>query len=72
MPHRGRREAGVRFELNCAADRDGRLEGTLAWEDGGGPVPFSGALELLRLLEDHIPRRRAAENQAAPGAGGEP
>lgn len=62
----------MRFELNCAADRDGRLEGTLAWEDGGGPVPFSGTLELLRLLEDHIPRRRAAENQAAPGAGGEP
>jgi hypothetical protein len=68
MPHQGRREAGVRFELNCA-DRDGRLEGTLAWEDGCGSVPFSGTLELLRLLEDHIPRRRAAENQAAPGAG---
>lgn len=62
----------MRFELNCAADRDGRLEGTLAWEDGGGPVPFSGTLELLRLVEDHTSRPRAGENEAAPGAGGEP
>lgn len=55
----------MRFELNCAADREGRLEGTLDWEDGG-PVPFSGTLELLRLLEDHTPRL-ARENEAAPG-----
>jgi hypothetical protein len=41
----------VRFELDCTADRDGRLEGTLGWKDGR-PVPFSGTLELLRLLED--------------------
>lgn len=61
----------MRFELNCAADRDGRLEGTLAWEDGGGPVSFSGTLELLRLLEDHTPRRSAARNQAAPGTSDE-
>jgi hypothetical protein len=39
----------VRFEMNCAADRDGRLEGTLAWEDSSDPVSFSGTLELLRL-----------------------
>jgi hypothetical protein len=56
----------VRFELNCTADRDGRLEGTLSWEDGG-PADFSGTLELLRLLEDHTPRRPAARNQATPG-----
>lgn len=61
----------MRFELDCAADRDGRLEGTLHWDDGG-PVPFSGTLELLRLLEDHAPRRLTGENQAAPGTGGQP
>ena len=60
--------AGVRFELDCAADRDGRLEGTLAWE-AGHPIHFSGTLELLRLLEDHTPRRLAAENEAPPGTG---
>jgi hypothetical protein len=59
----------MRFELDCAADRDGRLEGTLGWE-GGGPVPFSGTLELLRLLEDHAPRRPAGRDQAIPGTGG--
>jgi hypothetical protein len=62
----------VRFELNCAADRDGRLEGTLAWEDSSDPVSFSGTLEFLRLIEDHTPRRSAARNQAAPGASEEP
>lgn len=61
----------MRFELNCASDRDGRLEGTLGWEDGS-PVPFSGTLELLRLLEDHAPRRLARENDAALGTGDEP
>ena len=61
----------MRFELDCAADRDGRLEGTLEWEHGG-PVPFSGTLELLRLLEDHTPRRPAAKKQAPPGTSEEP
>jgi hypothetical protein len=61
----------VRFELDCTADRDDRLEGTLGWEDGS-PVPFSGTLELLRLIEDHTPRRPAAKPQTAPGIGDEP
>lgn len=61
----------MRFELDCTADRDGRLEGTLGWEDSG-PVGFSGTLELLRLLEDHTPRQPAARNQAAPGTSDEP
>jgi hypothetical protein len=60
----------MRFELNCTADPAGRFEGTLAWEDGDGPVPFSGTLELLRLIEDHTPRQLAVEHKAAPG--GEP
>lgn len=61
----------MRFELNCSADHDGRLEGTLAWEDGD-PVSFSGTLELLRLLEDQTPRQPDAKNQAAPGMGDVP
>jgi hypothetical protein len=61
----------MRFELDCAADRDGRIEGTLAWEDGA-PVPFSGTLELLRLLEEHVPRRATRENETAPCIGDEP
>jgi hypothetical protein len=62
----------VRFELDCAADCDGRLEGTLAWQGGGAPVPFSGTLELLRLLEEHVPRRAARENETASRTGDEP
>jgi len=50
----------VRFELDCTADRDRRLKGTLGWEDGS-PVPFSGTLELLRLIEDHTARRPATD-----------
>lgn len=61
----------MRFELDCAADRDGRLEGTLRWDDGD-PVPFSGTLELLRLLEHHAARRVTGENEAAAGTGGQP
>jgi hypothetical protein len=59
----------MRFELDCAADRDGRLEGTLGWE-GSGPVQFSGTLELLRLLEDHAPRQSAGRDHAIPDTGG--
>jgi hypothetical protein len=61
----------VRFELCCAANRDGRLEGTVAWEEEQ-PVPFSGTLELLRFLEDHTPRPLAGEHETAPGASDEP
>ena len=53
----------MRFELDCVADRNGRLEGTLRWEYGG-PAPFSGTLELLRLLEEQIPHQSAAKDQA--------
>ena len=45
----------MRFVLDCTAAADGRLEGTLSWENGD-PVPFSGTLELLGLLLDHTPR----------------
>jgi hypothetical protein len=55
----------VRFQLDCTSDSEGRLEGTLAWE-GRGSVPFSGTLELLRLLEDHTGRRGPGDDEAAP------
>ena len=61
----------MHFELECVTDSGGRLEGTMAWE-GRDPVPFSGTLELLRLLEDHAPARPAAPDPAAPATGYEP
>lgn len=56
----------MRFELNCVVGRDGRLEGTLGWP-GHAPVPFSGTLELLRLIEDHTPRRPVEKSRAKSG-----
>ena len=60
--------ASVRFQLDCISDSGGRLEGTLAWKDRE-PVPFSGTLELLRLLEDHTARRGPGDDEAAPTGG---
>lgn len=44
----------VRFLVDISRDSDGRVAGRLQGT-GGGPVPFSGWLELLRLLEDRTP-----------------
>lgn len=41
----------MRVTLDLVRARDGRLEGTAA-TDGGTQHPFSGTLELLRVLED--------------------
>ncbi|NMO93466.1 hypothetical protein [Actinomycetospora sp. TBRC 11914] len=41
----------MRVTLDLVRARDGRLEGT-AVADGGAEHPFSGTLELLRVLED--------------------
>lgn len=41
----------MRVTLDLVRARDGRLEGTAA-ADGGTEHPFSGTLELLRVLED--------------------
>jgi hypothetical protein len=35
-------------------------------------MPFYGTLELLRLIEDHTPRRPVAKPQTASGIGDEP
>jgi hypothetical protein len=41
----------MRVTLDLVRAHDGRLEGTAA-TDGGAQHPFSGTLELLRVLED--------------------
>ena len=44
----------MRVTLDLVRSRDGRLEGTAATETGR-EHPFSGTLELLRVLEDLQP-----------------
>lgn len=41
----------MHFEMDCTVCHDGRLQGTLSWP-GHPPVPFSGTLDLLRLIQD--------------------
>lgn len=41
----------VRFLVDLERDQDGRVTGQIAGDDQP-PVPFTGWLELLRLLED--------------------
>ena len=54
----------MRVTLDIVRSRDGRLEGTAATETGH-EHPFSGTLELLRVLEDLDPAPRA---DTAPGS----
>jgi hypothetical protein len=42
----------VRIILDVSADVDNRIEGTVSWANGGGPVEFSGWLALMLLLEN--------------------
>jgi hypothetical protein len=49
----------MRVTLDLVRSRDGRLEGTAATETGP-EHPFSGTLELLRVLEDLQPGSRPA------------
>ena len=44
----------VRFVLDVHRDPDGRLEGEIS-PQGEKARPFSGTLDLLRVLEDHTP-----------------
>ena len=41
----------VRFLVDLERDQDGRITGRIAGDDQQ-PVPFSGWLELLRVLEE--------------------
>jgi hypothetical protein len=47
----GAQGAGVRFSGEMTTDEDGRVRGHLRVA-GAAAVPFSGWLDLLRLLED--------------------
>lgn len=48
---RTRRVGAVRFVVELDMDQDGRVSGQVA-AAGSPSTPFSGWLELLRLLED--------------------
>jgi hypothetical protein len=48
---------------------DGRIEGTILCGDRDAPMPFSGVLDLLRILEDEIPAEPAAPGRDH-GSGG--
>jgi len=42
----------MRIVLDVTATAGNRIEGTASWMDGGGPVHFTGWLDLMRLFED--------------------
>jgi hypothetical protein len=58
----------VRFLVDISRDGDGRVTGHVEGS-GDGPVPFSGWLELLRLLEDRAPLTGADGGARVSGAG---
>jgi hypothetical protein len=45
----------MRLVAEITKSSDGRFEGTIQCGDRGSPIPFSGVLDLLRILEDEIP-----------------
>jgi len=61
----------VRFLLDLTSDDEGRVSGEVA-RAGEPPTPFSGWLELLRLLEDRTEEhRRQMIDPEHPGDGQE-
>jgi len=50
--------------LDLTAHSGEHLEGTAIWDGLTAPVPFSGVLELLAVLEDAV--QRAGEETSAP------
>lgn len=56
----------MRVTLDIVRTRDGRLEGTAATETGP-EHPFSGTLELLRVLDDLHPETPQASGTAPRG-----
>ncbi len=45
----------MRLIAEITKSSDGRFEGTIWCGEHGVPMPFSGVLDLLRILEDVIP-----------------
>jgi hypothetical protein len=54
----------MRLIAEITKSSDGRFEGTIRCGDQGAPIPFSGVLDLLRILEDEVP---PASPAAKPG-----
>jgi hypothetical protein len=50
----------VRLDLEISRARDGRLEGQLRTDADDGWSPFSGVLELLKVIEDTLDAVEAA------------
>ena len=45
----------MRLIAEITKSSDGRFEGTIWCGEQSVPIPFSGVLDLLRILEDEIP-----------------
>jgi len=59
----------MRLIAEITKSSDGRLEGTIRCGEQGAPTPFTGVLELLRILEDVVPPA-AATARSTSGHGG--
>ena len=60
----------MRLIAEITRSSDGHLEGTIQSDPHRIPVPFSGVLELLRVLDDEVPPAPAAPcSRHPPGAG---
>jgi hypothetical protein len=46
----------MRLIAEITKSSDGRFEGTIWCGEPAAPIPFSGVLDLLRILEDVIPQ----------------
>jgi hypothetical protein len=64
----------MRIVLDLTAHSGEHLEGTANWDGLPAPVPFSGVLELLAVLEDAVadedtPASKEAENRGSAPQG---
>lgn len=60
----------MRLIAEITKSYDGRFEGTISCGEQGAPIPFSGVLDLLRILEDLIPQVSGPPPSGArPGRG---
>jgi hypothetical protein len=60
----------MRLIAEITKSSDSRFEGTIWCGEHGAPIPFSGVLDLLRILEDVIPHVSAPPPPVSrPGRG---
>jgi hypothetical protein len=65
MGNPAKTEQSLHLLLDVARTQDGRIEGRMRTAPGDPGLPFSGVLELLRVLEDLIDRDQSESGQAA-------